>query len=531
MAEPFFNLIGDPVGLLFTVVASGLLLGRIPFGKFRLGASGVLIVGLVFGHFHHVLPKDIQTIGVVLFVYSMGLQSGPYIVESLKKSKGTYLLLAFVIVGSAMAAVSALKCLFGLSPGIAVGLFAGAMTSTPALAAGIEALGDSTASVGYGLAYPCGIIGVIVLVQVLPGWMRADLREEEKKYQDNLAGGHIFKKTFRVENVNAVKETFSGIMRKIHPSYRIVRVMRDGKAFTPQPDLSLKIGDYILAVGKNLKTSDLEVLFGPEVDEDIPYSEEAISRWAVISSKKFVGRRVGQMEIGAMHGIIISRVRRGDIEFSPSAEYVFEAGDEIRISGEARQIQAFEDLVKQDRKSLHETDFFTFSLGLALGVLAGYIRIPLGDQMALSFGIAGGPLLVGLIFGHFGRFGSLCGRMPKAAMLITGELGLDLFLAVAGCSAGVSFVQVLMGEGLKLILIGAVITVVPILTAIIVGRLILKTNFLVLLGAICGGMTSTPAIGVLTKSTGSDVPALGYTGIYPMAVLLTTLAAQLIVLF
>jgi len=260
----------------------------------------------------------------------------------------------------------------------------------------------------------------------------------------------------------------------------------------------------------------------------VPASTEAQSKWMVMASKKFIGKKIGNLEISHLYGVIISRIRRSGIEFVPSTNFTFEAGDEVRVSGTPDDLIRFEDLVRRDREILHETDIFSFSVGLALGVLVGLIKIPITQELSLSLGIAGGPLVVGLLLGYAGRFGQITGHMPKAAKLLVGELGLYLFLAVAGCAAGEHFFEVLREQGLALIFSGFLITIAPILVATLAAHFVLKINFLMMLGMICGGMTSTPALGVISSNTKSDIPALGYAGIYPLAVLLTTFAAQIL---
>ncbi|MBN1688248.1 MAG: hypothetical protein JW893_04035 [Candidatus Omnitrophica bacterium] len=525
------QLFQDPVGMLFLIITIGILIGRIPFGKFRLAGSGVLLVGLVFGHFGFVLPKEIQTIGVVLFVYAVGLNAGPHIVESIKKSKGHFFIMAVIIVGTAGALSLIFRKVFGLAPEIISGLYAGAMTSTPALAAAMEAVGNSTPSVGYGLGYPLGILGVIFMVQLLPVLFKINIEEEEKKYQKERGLAPIERRSYRVTNPNVLQYTMDEIHSKFHFRFRIPRIQRGEHVFTPQSDERLMENDVVLAVGKPDDLEDLKMLFGEPVSQIVPESEDTKSRWLLVSSKQFVGKKMGSLEISHLYGLVISRVRRSGVEIVPGMNFVLEAGDEIRVSGTPLDLEKFKDLVGRDRSSVYETDFFSFALGLVLGVLVGFIKIPVTHELSIGFGIAGGPLLIGLLFGYIGRFGTITGHMPKAAKFVVGEMGLYLFLAVAGSLAGQHFMEILRAQGILLISCGFLITLLPILIAVMVSRYVLKMNLLVVLGMICGGMTSTPALGVVTSNTRSDVPALAYTGIYPLAVVLTTLMAQVIVLF
>ncbi|MCB9799203.1 MAG: hypothetical protein H6757_00410 [Candidatus Omnitrophica bacterium] len=524
------GILHHPVGLLFIIIAFGIQIGRIPLGFLTLGGSGVLVAGLIFGHLGYSLPSEIQTIGVVLFVYSVGLRAGPHFLTSLKQSAGSFVFLGLLIVLAGGGVSIVLRNLFHISPEMMTGIFAGAMTSTPALAAAMEATHNSTPSIGYGVAYPLGILGVILMVQILPKCFGIRLETEVENYGQVSDPPQIVRKSYRVTNPNISGQSMTECPAFSKGDFRLIRLRRDGRIITIDPDQPLQMNDEVLVVGRPEDLKALSVIIGEELEEEIPQADDAKSEWIILSSKKFIGRRIGSLEIGQLYGVTISRIRRSSVEFVPHTNWMLEAGDEIRISGRPADIARFSALAGRDRESLFETDIFSFAVGLALGVLVGMIKIPISHKLFFGFGIAGGPLIVGLLLGHIGRFGQLTGRVPKAASLLVGELGLYFFLAVAGCMAGKNFVAIFKDNGLTLIFCGFLITIIPVIVAAIAGRLIFKLNFLVLLGMITGGMTSTPALGVLTSNTKSDIPALGYTSIYPLAVLLTTLAAQVIAL-
>lgn len=523
------HLWASPIGMLFVVIALGSLVGQIPFGGFRLGGSAVLFVALIFGHFGVELPKEIQTLGVILFVYSVGLQAGPQIVSSFKKSKGQYLAICLCVIISAGGVGILFNKVFGLPKEMIVGLYSGALTSTPALAAAMETLGNSTPSVGYGLAYPFGIFGVILLVQLAPVILKVNLKKEETIFKQQLKTQAIMRKAFRVTNANLNGKNVDDLMQE-NPQFTIARIRRGEDVFTPDPETDLRVDDVVLIVAEEKTVKGLNVLFGEPVPEIMPRTDRSNSRWLTISAKSFVGKELRYMEIPYMFGLIPTRIRRGGVEFIPRPGIVLEAGDEIRVSGTSEDIARFAKLVARDPETLHQTDIFSFSLGLALSVLVGLIKIPLTEKLVLSLGIAGGPLVVGMAFGYWGRFGRVVGHMPKAARYLVGEIGLYLFLAVAGCASGGSFVQTLSTGGLMLLLCGALMTATAVIASILMARLVFRMNMLMVLGAVCGGMTSTPSLGVITSQTQSEIPALGYTGIYPMAVLFTTLTVQILVL-
>ncbi|PIQ86688.1 MAG: hypothetical protein COV74_03730 [Candidatus Omnitrophica bacterium CG11_big_fil_rev_8_21_14_0_20_45_26] len=525
------HLLSEPAGLLFLIIAIGIFIGRIPLGQFRMGGSGVLIAGLVFGHFGYLLPKDLQTVGIVLFVYSVGLKAGPGIAESFRKSKGVFFVLSILIVLTAGACSIFFKRVFGFQVDLISGIYAGAMTSTPALAAAMEAVGKSSPTVGYGLAYPLGILGVVLMVQVLPLIMGIDLKAEEKRYRSESAHTAILRRNFKLTNTNLNGKTLADIGAHVKINFRIARIRRGEYIFTPQADHTLLLNDLILAVGTHQDLDQLSLFLGEESREEIPESADTQSKWLVVSSHQFVGKRIGQLEISSLYGVIVTRIRRSEVEFIPDSNFVLEAGDEIRTSGAPADLERFSQLVGRDRQTVYETDFLSFALGLVIGVLIGFIKIPLGGQLSVGLGVAGGPLIAGLLFGHMGRFGQVTGHMPRAASFLTEELGLYIFLAVAGSLAGEHFVEVFVKHGFVLILSGLLITLIPVVVSVLVARFIFRMNMLVILGMICGGMTSTPALGIISSHTKSDIPALAYASIYPIAVVVTTLMAQIIVFF
>lgn len=521
----------NPIGLLFSVIAVGWLIGSLPFGKMKLGGSGVLIGGLLFGHWGYGLPSVLQNLGVVLFVYAVGLKAGPQIWQSLRKSKGQFFVGSFVIVVTAGSVTWLGRNFFNFPQDVMAGVYAGAMTSTPALAAVAQAVKSSAAPVGYGLAYPLGVLGVIFATYFLPVIFRVNLKDEEKKYREEHQEAVIERQCFRVTNPNVINLEIAESLKDAAGRFRIARIKRENHVFTPSSDDCLRLNDIVLAVGVADELDRLRFLIGEHTMEEVPESDEANSKWLTVTSKNFIGKQLGSLEISSLYGVIITRVRRSNVEFMPKSNFVFEAGDEVRATASPSDLGRFEGLVGQDRETMHETSMLSLAIGLIAGIAIGLIKIPLPGGLSLGLGLAGGPLVAGLIFGYFGRFGKLTGRMPHAAVNLLGELGLYFFLAVAGLEAGKTFLEVLRSHGLLMIGCGALVTMLPILVVAFIGRVFFKMNMLVLLGMICGGMTSTPALGVLISNTKSDIPSLAYAGIYPIAVLFTTLVAQCLILF
>lgn len=366
----------NTIATIFIIMTAGYLIGRITVKGVNLGSSGVILVALIFGHFGWTISKDIQNLGLICFVTSVGYIAGPIFFRNFKKKAFTY-----VGIGTVIIAVGTLLCiaailLFDLPSALAAGLMCGALTSTPGLAAALEAGGDAIASVGYGVAYPFGVLGVVLFVQLIPRLMPSDINGE-------------------------------------------LRLLN--------------------SAGKAAKRSDG-------------------------SGKK---------------------------------------------------------LIEMDAYGL-----MMFSLAAAMGIALGSLSLPLPGGAVFSLGLSGGPLLSGLIVGHFGAAGSVSLKVPQKTLTILREFGMVLFLAGAGCSAGNGFVEVLQTYGVNLFVIGLVMTIVPMLVGFFVAVKLLKLMPFTALGAICGGMTSTPALGSLISVAGTDMIATAYAATYPIALVGIVLAAQ-----
>ncbi len=361
--------------LIFLICALGYLIGRIEIKGISLGTSGILLVALVFGHFGLVAPSVVKTLGLVLFVGAVGVIAGPVFFKNFKKGALQYVLLGIVtILAGALCCVLTIK-VFGIPVALSVGLLNGALTSTPGLAAALEATGDSMASVGYGIAYPFGVVGVVLFVQLMPRILHTDVAAE----------------------------------------------MKDMKAMAKEA----------------------------ESVPDAPISVDPMG-------------------------------------------------------------------------------FFAFALAIVLGVLLGNIKIPLGGGTTFSLGTSGGPLITGLLVGHFGHIGKINLHPQKSTMNVMREFGLSMFLLGAGTEAGQGFVDVLKEYGVGLFLLGAMMTLVPMLFVILLAKKALKMTTMNSLGSICGGMTSTPALGTLIAVAGSDAVAVSYAATYPIALIMVVLSSQFI---
>jgi len=518
----------QPIAAVLLIIALGTLLGSVRLANLSLGASGVLFVGLLFGYLGTTVPAALQDLGIVLFVYAIGLQAGPRFFNQFRHRGLTFAAAGIVVVGSGAVATWAVTRIFSLDSALATGMYAGAMTSTPGLAAALDVADNPISGVGYGIAYPFGVIGVVLFVQMLPRLIGLDVAKEEEILREaEPKGKQVQRRQFRVSNPACSEKTLAELEFHRLSEANVTRVSRNGEVMPAGPDTRLELGDVVLAVGRDEELSKLTVLLGEEIHgEDIFRTTDVVARDVMVSNDEVVGKSLTELRVLRNHGVVISRVFREDLHFVPTGTYVLETGDLIRVTGTRHDVRKFVALVGQREGRIYETSLPALATGLFLGVLLGFHEFSLPGGASFRLGIAGGPLLVSLILSHFGKVGSLRIRIPRAAKYIMRQLGLVLFLAGAGVEAGASLDFVLSESGLVLFVAGASVTLISVLVGFLFTRFCLKQDVLSSLGVVCGGMTSTPALGALSEVSSRNEPVLAYTGVYPVALVFITLVCK-----
>ena len=518
----------QPIAALIVIVALGSLVGRFSFRGVTLGPSGVLFVAMVFGHFRIVVPQAITTLGVVLFVYSIGLQAGPRFLKTIRRRGVSFVLLAAVTLMTGFGTTLVMASAFSISPAIATGIFAGSLTSTPGLAAALESLKDSNVSVGYGVAYPFGTIGVILFLQIAARRNKGEIERELAHANAEFDSPRLRRAWFAVKNPQLYGRSLGELAPMNLTAATVSRVVNKGRTYPARLDVTLEEGAYVRAVGSDVDLARLEFLVGPRCDDFDEPPSEVTAMTAVVTEDAFVGKSFAELQLAERYGINVSRVWRDDFEFVPNSRTRLEFGDSVRIVGAMADCQRLIASIGDQVKRLNETRFLPLSLGLLLGVILGSAPIGLPGGFTTTLGFAGGPLLAGLIAGHFGRIGNVSFRIPEAVKFFMRELGLILFLAGAGAGAGKEFLSVIRQEGIVLCLIALACTLIPMCVALLVSRMILGLDVLVSLGGICGAMTSTPGLGVLRQTTDSEISSLAYVAVYPTALIGVTILAPLL---
>ncbi len=515
---------------LFLIVALGFILGRINFRGISLDVSAVIFIALLFGHFGVVIPKELGNFGLVLFIFTIGIQAGPGFFDSFRSKGKMLILLTLLIIGSACLTALLFKYVLNIEISGVVGLIAGALTSTPGLAAAIDSTSSSDASIAYGIAYPFGVIGVILFVKLLPKILNIDLKKEEQRLEKWRHDKHpeLHTAGFRVTNANIAGKSLAQLQVRTMTGAVISRVKHGEETEIPSPQTVLDQGDLIKAVGTLDALEQLEILVGKRIQEDLPLATSYELQSLLLTKKEIIGKTVGSLNLQETFGCTVTRVRRSGIDLTPAPGLVLKFGDKLRVVGHQDNLKAVASLLGNDEKRLSDTDFFPIAMGIVLGVLVGKINISFSDSFTFSPGLTGGVLITALILSYIGKTGPVIWSMSGSANQLLRQLGLLLFLAEVGTSAGANLMGTFQESGWTLFGVGVAITLVPMLLSAFIGYFVLKINIFDLLGTITGGMTSTPGLAAADSMTDNDAPSVAYATVYPIAMVFLILFIQII---
>lgn len=518
---------------VFLIVALGFMLGRIKVMGLSLDVSAVIFIALAFGHWGVSIPKELGNFGLVLFIFTIGIQAGPGFFHSFRSKGKTLILITLLIVASACLTGIGMKYAFGIDTPSVVGLIAGALTSTPGLAVAIDSTQSPLASIAYGIAYPFGVIGVILFVKLLPKILRIDLEHEARQLEKERRSGFPELNTclFRVTNPTVLNRTLAQLNIRAITGAVISRLKRGDDITIPTAHTILEENDCIQAVGSEEALNNLAVMLGAREEGELPLEHTQSIESLLLTKKDMINKQLGDLNLQKNFGCTVTRVRRSGIDISPSPELALKFGDKLMVVGEKEGIQSVARLLGNDVKRLSDTDFFPIAMGIVLGVLFGKLNISFGGGMSFSPGLTGGVLMMALFLSAIGKTGPILWSMSGPANQLLRQLGLLLFLAEVGTSAGKNLVSTFQESGFMLFGVGAAITLIPMLIAAFVGKLIFKISTLDLLGTITGGMTSTPGLAAADSMTDSNIPGVAYATVYPIAMVFLILFIQVIAMF
>ena len=537
----------NPLVLLFTIIGLGYLLGNISVFGFKLGVAAVLFVGIAFSAIDTrlILPEYIYVIGLVLFVYSVALQSGPGFFSSFRRGGLRFSLVTALLLGFGAVVAILVGVLTDLSAPNIAGMFCGALTNTPALAAVIETAQGLSANlppdvqhlyatgpvVAYGLTYPVGVFGVILLLYLAQRRYRIDFAQEIAQAAKESAPDEILSRTYRVTNPALTGRTVEAVLQLAgYTGFTLSRIRKGDQIDIVLPDTVLAGGDLVVAVGNTEAQERARLLFGEEAAEIIKDNLDGIMyRRFYVSNKSLVGKTIREVQLHRQVQATITRLRRGDVEFVPSAETPLELGDRVRVVLHRTDLERVTRLFGNSVKSISETDFLSLSLGIVLGVFLGMIPIPLPHGLTLKLGFAGGPLIAGLILGRLQRTGPINWEMPFSANLALRQIGLVFFLSAIGTLAGSGLIETLAAGGWQLLLAGAAVTTAVTLATVLVGYRYFRLPMVAVMGMMAGIQTQPAVLAYATQQSDSDQPNIWYATVYPASMVTKILLAQIIV--
>ncbi len=533
----------NPILLLFLVAGIGYPLGRIRIGGATLGVAAVLFVGLAFGALSPdlKLPEIVYTLGLVLFVYCIGLSSGAVFFNSLRRQglKSNALVVGGIFLAGLLAAACHLIRDFKAT--LTAGAFAGSLTNTPALAAILEhiravtppSLSEAVQSepvIAYSLTYPMGVLGMILMIFILQKIWHVDYASEEHTAH-GMGPLNEPLETCTVQ-VNHPFPSVAELIRRSSLNIIFGRRKRKGEVILVNGQTDLQPGDLVSLIGSKEDLDSAFHLLGTPAMERLEFDLTSYDKKRVfVSNPKIIGRRLKELNLFNQHGAIASRLRRGDLEILPRGDTSLLLGDQVQVIVPHEEMDNVVKLFGDSYRGVSEIDVLTFSLGLGLGLLLGMLPIPLPGGITLKLGIAGGPLIVALILGAQGRTGSVVWQIPYSANLALRQIGLIMFLAGVGTRSGYAFYSTLQtGNGPALFLAGTIITCVTAFTTLWVGYKVLKIPMGLLTGILAGLQTQPTVLGFAQEQTHNELPNIGYATVYPVAMITKILLAQVILI-
>ncbi|MGB0836845.1 MAG: aspartate:alanine exchanger family transporter [Flavobacteriaceae bacterium] len=523
------DLLSKSYVVLFVIIVLGFLLGRIKIFGVSLDVSAVIFVALLFGHYGYQVPKDFQYLGLVLFIFTIGIQAGPSFFESFKKNGRRLASLSAVLIVTAGLITYLVFEFGGVDKNLAIGLLNGSLTSTPGLAAAIDATGSSQASIGYGIGYPFGVIGVILFVSLLPKFLRVNLDQERKQYEIEESEGQLpmLRKFFIVENENVIGRTLGELNIRFMTKAVVSRVKQNDHVIAPSPELVLHKGDIIRAVGTEEALERVNLLIGPETKNSFRLNKNYEVRSVLVTNAEVINKSIGTLSVLKQYNATVTRVMRSGISIPASPSLKLQLGDKIMVVCSRDYSSKVSKVFGDDNRKLSNTDFFPIAAGIVLGILAGKVSIVIGD-FHFSLGLTGGILMVALFLGRAGKTGPIVWTMTGHANQLLRQLGLLFFLAAVGTSAGANLVDTFKSSGVSLFAYGILITLIPMILTTLVAKLFYKVNLLTLLGTLTGSMTSTPGLAAVDNMVDSDAPAIAYATVYPIAMVLLIIVVQVL---
>ena len=558
MHDLFFGTgVAHSILLIAFVIGVGLYLSRFKVKGISLGSTWILFIGILMGHLGFRADPEIlhfvKEFGLILFVFSIGLQVGPGFFHSFKSGGVKMNLLAVMNILLAVVVTYAIFALGGDDLRTLVGVMSGAVTNTPGLGAaqqtyidvataggvdsGVASMASENLASAYAVAYPIGVMGVILVIIVFKALFKIDPKQELEAIKASEDTGHKARRMHvAVENPAIFgKKLFDVIHDFGQDDFVVSRVMKGEEVLFPTPETILEEGDKILIVTSQDEVDKLRILFGEEVpmhrDQWQEMDHHMVTRRVVVTKPSLTGKTLKQLQFRSIYGVSVTRVVRAGVELVANGDLYIQMGDGLVCVGPAKNIDQLAQKVGNSAEALNKPNLVPIFLGIVVGIIFGSIplRFP-GIPQAIKLGLAGGPLIIAILLGHFGPKHKITTYVTTSANLMIREIGISLFLAAVGIGAGANFWSSIVGGGYWWILYGAIITIVPICITFVVARVLCHLNFYQICGIISGSCTNPPVLAFAQGMYGSDYTSIHYATVYPLSMFMRVLVAQLLVL-
>ncbi|MBQ3765446.1 MAG: putative transporter [Bacteroidales bacterium] len=550
----------DTAGAIFILaiaIASGLYLAKFKVKGISLGTTWILFMGILLGHLglriNPMVLSFIKDFGLILFVFAIGLQVGPGFFHSFRKDGLPMNLLSMGLVLLAVITAYVIHLVSGENLGIMTGIMSGAVTNTPGLGAAQQTLSDAVSvsgenaaqiadatygiASGYAVAYPLGVLGAIAVLLFCKALFKVNIdKEKEKASQDDDEEGSAYRLVCKVENPALFGKTVHDIVGEENPDHLVIaRMKRAGKVFFPDLDLPLQEGDKLLIVTDVQHKEKARIIFGEELpvnmEEWRPKGTKLVASRLSITKSSITGKSLRKLDVRRKYGVTVTRILRSGVELQADADLILQVGDSMKVVGSEESIERLAHLVGNEPETLHKPNLLPIFFGIALGVLVGTlpIRFPSMPQ-PLKLGLAGGPLIVAILLGHFGPKLRITTYTALSANLMIREIGISLFMAAVGLGAGKTFVSSLVSGGYMWVLYGAIITLIPMTVIALLARYAFKMDFFKICGLLAGGTTDPALLSFTEQMYGSGRIAVNYATVYPLTMFLRVVAAQVMIM-
>ena len=543
------NGIAHSILLFAVVIALGLYLAKFKIKGISIGSTWILFVGIILSHLglrsNPTVLSFMKDFGLILFVFSIGLQVGPGFFSAFKKDGVKLNLLSTALILLAVIVTVAIHFISGESIFTMTGVMSGAVTNTPGLGAAQQTLSDSGVSgvdptslaSAYAVAYPIGVLGVISLLILTKSLFKIDLNDERESLDKEQDTGETARRMHcQVSNPAIFEKTLAEVVQDMGDKFIVSRILHEGAISTPGPQTILHEGDKVLIVTDHKDVDTVRIIFG----EEVPLHQEdwnkmdshMVPRKLTITKSSLTGKRLSELGLRRKYNVTVTRVIRSGIELVAHPGLILQMGDSIIVVGTLEDIEAASKVVGNKPESLSHPNLVPIFFGIALGVILGSIPIAIpGIPQPVKLGLAGGPLIIAILLGYFGPRMKITTYTTTSANMMLREIGISFFMAAVGLDAGKSFVSSITSGGYWWILYGALITIIPVFTIILVSRLVFKLNFYEICGLISGGTTDPAVLSFSQNLYGTDYTSINYATVYPLSMFLRVLVAQLMIVF